>query len=46
MKLCDPIKSGDYKLHLEAGGLNETKAISVCVVGEQMFFSVWGFVFL
>lgn len=35
MKLCDPLVSGDYKLHLEAGGQKETKAISVCVVGER-----------
>ncbi|KAK5849692.1 hypothetical protein PBY51_014006 [Eleginops maclovinus] len=30
--LCDTLKSGHYKLHLEAGGVKETKTISVCVV--------------
>lgn len=38
VKFCNPIKSGDYKLHLEAGERNETKTISVCVVGEQICF--------
>ncbi|TKS87749.1 Receptor-type tyrosine-protein kinase FLT3 [Collichthys lucidus] len=33
LKLCQPLKSGDYKLHLEAGGRKETKTISVCVAG-------------
>ncbi|KAL4001027.1 serine/threonine-protein kinase/endoribonuclease IRE1 [Sarotherodon galilaeus] len=37
VKLCDPLISGDYKLHLEAGGQNETKTISVCVVDEPKF---------
>lgn len=35
VKLCDPLKSGDYKLHLEAGGHKETKTILVCVVGKR-----------
>lgn len=38
VKFCNPIKSGDYKLHLEAGERKETKTISVCVVGEQICF--------
>lgn len=38
VKFCNPIKSGDYKLHLEAGEQKETKTISVCVVGEQICF--------
>ncbi|XP_044031609.1 receptor-type tyrosine-protein kinase FLT3 isoform X2 [Siniperca chuatsi] len=37
VKLCDPLKSGDYKLHLEAGGQKETKTISVCVVDKPKF---------
>ncbi|KAL4001036.1 hypothetical protein ACER0C_006335 [Sarotherodon galilaeus] len=37
VKLCDPLISGDYKLHLEAGGQNETKTVSVCVVDEPKF---------
>ncbi|XP_029313404.1 LOW QUALITY PROTEIN: receptor-type tyrosine-protein kinase FLT3 [Cottoperca gobio] len=37
VKLCDELKSGDYKLHLEAGGLKETKTVSVCVVGTPRF---------
>ncbi|XP_026035324.1 receptor-type tyrosine-protein kinase FLT3 isoform X1 [Astatotilapia calliptera] len=37
VKLCDPLISGDYKLHLEAGGQKETKIISVCVVDEPKF---------
>ncbi|XP_030612964.1 receptor-type tyrosine-protein kinase FLT3-like [Archocentrus centrarchus] len=41
VKLCDGLISGDYKLHLEAGGQKETKNISVCVVGKPKFkFSV------
>ncbi|XP_040023465.2 receptor-type tyrosine-protein kinase FLT3 isoform X1 [Gasterosteus aculeatus] len=32
VKLCDVRKSGNYTLHLEAGGQKETKTISVCVV--------------
>lgn len=35
MKLCDPLKSGDYKLHLLAGGQEEIRTISVCVVGKR-----------
>ncbi|KAL4001037.1 leucine-rich repeat LGI family member 3 [Sarotherodon galilaeus] len=37
VKLCDPLISGDYTLHLEAGGQKETKTISVCVVDEPKF---------
>ncbi|XP_070709307.1 receptor-type tyrosine-protein kinase FLT3 [Pempheris klunzingeri] len=37
VKLCDPLKSGDYKLHLEAGGQKETQTISVCVVDPPKF---------
>ncbi|XP_029955806.1 receptor-type tyrosine-protein kinase FLT3 [Salarias fasciatus] len=37
VKLCGGLKSGDYKLHLEAGGQKETKTISVCVVEEPTF---------
>ncbi|XP_020500910.2 receptor-type tyrosine-protein kinase FLT3 [Labrus bergylta] len=37
VKHCDPLKSGDYKLHLKAGGQNETKTISVCVVDRPEF---------
>ncbi|XP_073344451.1 receptor-type tyrosine-protein kinase FLT3 [Pagrus major] len=37
VKLCDPLKSGDYKLHLEAGGRKETRTISVCVVDTPHF---------
>ncbi|KAE8279883.1 Receptor-type tyrosine-protein kinase FLT3 [Larimichthys crocea] len=35
LKLCQPLKSGDYKLHLEAGGRKETKTISVCVAATD-----------
>ncbi|KAF3836510.1 hypothetical protein F7725_029068 [Dissostichus mawsoni] len=35
--LCVTLKSGDYKLHVEAGGLKETKTISVCVVDPPKF---------
>ncbi|XP_059182503.1 receptor-type tyrosine-protein kinase FLT3 [Centropristis striata] len=34
VSLCGVRKSGDYKLHLEAGGQKETKTISVCVVDK------------
>ncbi|KAM9337200.1 receptor-type tyrosine-protein kinase FLT3-like [Symphorus nematophorus] len=37
VKLCDPLKSGDYRLQLEAGGQKETKTVSVCVVDEPNF---------
>ncbi|XP_042366502.1 receptor-type tyrosine-protein kinase FLT3 [Plectropomus leopardus] len=37
VKLCDVLRSGDYKLHLEAGGRKETKTISVCVVDKPQF---------
>ncbi|XP_069007814.1 receptor-type tyrosine-protein kinase FLT3 [Embiotoca jacksoni] len=37
VRLFNPHKSGDYKLHLEAGGQKETKTISVCVVDKPTF---------
>ncbi|KAM9839691.1 receptor-type tyrosine-protein kinase FLT3-like [Aulostomus maculatus] len=37
VRLCDPLISGEYKLHLKAGGQNKTKTISVCVVDEPKF---------
>ncbi|XP_029005346.1 LOW QUALITY PROTEIN: receptor-type tyrosine-protein kinase FLT3 [Betta splendens] len=37
VRLCGPLTSGDYKIHLEAGGHKETKTISVCVEGEAVF---------
>nr|XP_046226788.1 receptor-type tyrosine-protein kinase FLT3 isoform X2 [Scatophagus argus] len=37
VKLCDRLISGDYKLHLEAGGQKRTMTISVCVVGKPEF---------
>ncbi|TNN88869.1 Receptor-type tyrosine-protein kinase FLT3 [Liparis tanakae] len=37
VKLRDVLKSGDYKLHLEAGGQIEIKTISVCVVDTPKF---------
>ncbi|XP_034561869.1 receptor-type tyrosine-protein kinase FLT3 isoform X2 [Notolabrus celidotus] len=37
VKLCDPLRSGDYKLHLEAGGQNETKTVTVCVADPPKF---------
>ncbi|XP_037613488.1 receptor-type tyrosine-protein kinase FLT3 isoform X1 [Sebastes umbrosus] len=37
VKLCDVLKSGDYKLHLEAGGQKEIRTISVCVVDTPKF---------
>ncbi|XP_068588440.1 receptor-type tyrosine-protein kinase FLT3 [Cebidichthys violaceus] len=37
VKLCDVLKSGDYKLHVEAGGQRETKTVSVCVVDTPKF---------
>lgn len=37
VKFCNPIKSGDYKLHLEAGERKETKTMSVCVVDPPDF---------
>lgn len=37
VKLCDPLKSGDYKLHLESGGQEETRTMSVCVVEPPKF---------
>ncbi|XP_008306226.2 receptor-type tyrosine-protein kinase FLT3 [Cynoglossus semilaevis] len=37
VKLCTRLISGDYKLHAEAGGKEETKTISVCVVDKPNF---------
>ncbi|KAM8823818.1 receptor-type tyrosine-protein kinase FLT3-like isoform 2-T2 [Spinachia spinachia] len=37
VKLCEELMSGDYKLHLEAGGQKDTKTISVCVVDTPKF---------
>ncbi|XP_028288445.1 receptor-type tyrosine-protein kinase FLT3 [Parambassis ranga] len=37
VKLCEPLKTGGYKLHVEAGGQKQTKAISVCVADEPKF---------
>ncbi|XP_041670537.1 receptor-type tyrosine-protein kinase FLT3 [Cheilinus undulatus] len=37
VKLCGSLKSGDYKLHLEAGEQKETKTISVCIVDAPKF---------
>ncbi|KAK5877899.1 hypothetical protein CesoFtcFv8_025361 [Champsocephalus esox] len=37
VKLCVTLKSGDYKLHVEAGGLKDTKTISVCVADPPKF---------
>lgn len=37
VKLCDPLKSGDYKLHLLAGGQEVIGTISVCVVDTPNF---------
>lgn len=31
VKLCDQLKTGVFKLHIEAGGKTQTKAISLCV---------------
>ncbi|KAM7390500.1 hypothetical protein PAMA_008586 [Pampus argenteus] len=35
VKLCDQLKSGDYKLYLEAGGIKETK--TMCVLDKPKF---------
>ncbi|XP_077409823.1 receptor-type tyrosine-protein kinase FLT3-like [Vanacampus margaritifer] len=37
VKLCGGIKSGEYKLYVEAGGQNRSKSVSVCVVDEPKF---------
>lgn len=37
VRLCRPLRSGDYKLYLEAGGQKQTKTISVCVVDNPKF---------
>ncbi|KAK2859473.1 hypothetical protein Q5P01_004093 [Channa striata] len=34
VKLCAKLISGDYKLHVEAGGQKQTKTMSVCVAGK------------
>ncbi|KAK2859471.1 hypothetical protein Q5P01_004091 [Channa striata] len=34
VKLCAKLISGDYKLHVEAGGQKQTKTMSVCVSGK------------
>ncbi|CAL1596966.1 unnamed protein product [Knipowitschia caucasica] len=31
VRLCETLKTGEYKLNIEAGGINETKSISVCI---------------
>uniref|UniRef100_A0A3B3X6W2 Ig-like domain-containing protein n=1 Tax=Poecilia mexicana TaxID=48701 RepID=A0A3B3X6W2_9TELE len=35
VKYCGPLQSGEYKLHLEAGGKTETKKTIVCVLEKQ-----------
>ncbi|XP_061876867.1 receptor-type tyrosine-protein kinase FLT3 isoform X1 [Entelurus aequoreus] len=43
VKLCGKLKSGEYKLHLKAGGQNQSKSVSVCVVDDPKFrFSLDG----
>ncbi|KAF3703587.1 hypothetical protein EXN66_Car019275 [Channa argus] len=37
VKVCGQLVSGDYKLHLEAGGQKQTNTISVCVAGKPLF---------
>ncbi|XP_029934627.1 receptor-type tyrosine-protein kinase FLT3 [Myripristis murdjan] len=37
LQLCAQQKSGDYKLHLKAGGQNETSIISVCLAETADF---------
>ncbi|XP_029384917.1 receptor-type tyrosine-protein kinase FLT3 isoform X2 [Echeneis naucrates] len=37
VKLCGQLKSGDYTLHLVAGGQEKSKTISVCVVDQPKF---------
>ncbi|AWP20663.1 putative receptor-type tyrosine-protein kinase FLT3 [Scophthalmus maximus] len=39
VKLCGPLKSGDYKLFLEAGERKETRTLTVCVVDTPKFTS-------
>ncbi|XP_067341837.1 receptor-type tyrosine-protein kinase FLT3 isoform X1 [Channa argus] len=36
VKVCGQLVSGDYKLHLEAGGQKQTNTISVCVAGKPL----------
>ncbi|XP_020781285.2 receptor-type tyrosine-protein kinase FLT3 [Boleophthalmus pectinirostris] len=31
VKLCEPIKTGTYRIHVEAGGIKKTKSSSVCL---------------
>ncbi|XP_061777487.1 receptor-type tyrosine-protein kinase FLT3 [Nerophis ophidion] len=37
VKLCGELKSGEYKLHLKAGGQDQSKSVSVCVVDDPKF---------
>lgn len=37
VKLCEPLKTGAYKLHVEAGGQKQTEEISVCVAGGSPY---------
>ncbi|XP_051910461.1 receptor-type tyrosine-protein kinase FLT3 isoform X1 [Hippocampus zosterae] len=37
VKLCGGINSGEYKLHVEAGGKSRNESVSVCVVDEPKF---------
>ncbi|XP_071769846.2 receptor-type tyrosine-protein kinase FLT3 [Centroberyx gerrardi] len=37
LELCNQQKSGEYKLHLQAGGQRETKNISLCVAEPPNF---------
>lgn len=41
IKFCPSLQSGDYKLHLEVGEKKETKTISVCVVGGEIFVCLY-----
>lgn len=34
VRLCKRLQTGEYKLHIEAGGRKETKSISLCVVDK------------
>nr|XP_057915286.1 receptor-type tyrosine-protein kinase FLT3 isoform X2 [Doryrhamphus excisus] len=37
VKLCAALKSGEYTLHLKAGGQSQSKSVYVCVVDEPKF---------
>uniref|UniRef100_A0A3Q3E6V4 receptor protein-tyrosine kinase n=1 Tax=Hippocampus comes TaxID=109280 RepID=A0A3Q3E6V4_HIPCM len=37
VNLCGGIKSGEYKLYVEAGGKSRNESVSVCVVDEPKF---------